>query len=248
MAAALSWERADDPGRSSRPYGYIFTIKSCLFDLARPPLTLPVNASRSYTRRLLLGQGKRFAALNALRFARIFRTSTYVNFHTSRRRRVAGILPSFDAAAWMLGLPQVPRGEPLTASKPVDFVERSLHESRRENSCSPCCSVRASHRAAAQGAPAASQAQQVLATAAAEQKYTFLVFYKDNGPATQAMAQAVKRGVESRGDRATWRTSMSAVLPRSLSSIALAWAGPHADDGGGGAKRSDDQTDPGQYF
>lgn len=55
----------------------------------------------------------------------------------------------------------------------------------------------------AQGAPAASQAQQVLATAAAEQKYTFLVFYKDNSPATQAMAQIVKSGVEARGDRAT---------------------------------------------
>jgi hypothetical protein len=55
----------------------------------------------------------------------------------------------------------------------------------------------------AQGAPAASQAQQVLAAAAAEQKYTFLVFYKDNGPATQAMAQTVKQGVESRGNRAT---------------------------------------------
>ena len=57
--------------------------------------------------------------------------------------------------------------------------------------------------AVAQGAAGASQAQQVLATAAAEEKYTFLVFYKDNGPATQAMAQTVKRGVESRGDRAT---------------------------------------------
>ena len=57
--------------------------------------------------------------------------------------------------------------------------------------------------AAAQGAPGASQAQQVLATAASEDKYTFLVFYKDNGPGTQAMAQTVKRGVESRGDRAT---------------------------------------------
>ena len=43
----------------------------------------------------------------------------------------------------------------------------------------------------------------MLATAAAERKYTFLVFYKDNSPATQAMAQTVKSGVESRGDRAT---------------------------------------------
>jgi len=55
----------------------------------------------------------------------------------------------------------------------------------------------------AQGVPATSEAQQVLATAASKQKYTFLVFYKDNGPATQAMAQTVKRGVESRSGRAT---------------------------------------------
>jgi len=56
--------------------------------------------------------------------------------------------------------------------------------------------------AAAQSAPAIGP-QQVLAAAAAEQKYTFLVFYKDNGQATQAMAQTVKRGVEARSDRAT---------------------------------------------
>lgn len=56
----------------------------------------------------------------------------------------------------------------------------------------------------AQGAPAASQGQQALAAAAAEQRYTFLVFYKDNDPTTRAMAQTVKNGVESRSDRATW--------------------------------------------
>jgi hypothetical protein len=56
--------------------------------------------------------------------------------------------------------------------------------------------------AVAQGAARASQAQQVLDTAAAEEKYAFLVFYKENSPATQAMAQTVKRGVEARGDRA----------------------------------------------
>jgi hypothetical protein len=55
---------------------------------------------------------------------------------------------------------------------------------------------------AAQGAPAASSSQQVLSAASAEKKHTFLVFYKENNPATQAMAQAVKRGVESRGGRA----------------------------------------------
>src|SRR5688572_28868896 len=48
-----------------------------------------------------------------------------------------------------------------------------------------------------------SPGQQLLSTAAAEQKYTFFVFYRDNGPATQAMAQTVKRGIESRSDRAT---------------------------------------------
>jgi hypothetical protein len=56
----------------------------------------------------------------------------------------------------------------------------------------------------AQTALTTSQAQQALAAAAAEQKYTFLVFYKDNDPTTRAMAQTVKSGVESRGDRATW--------------------------------------------
>lgn len=48
-----------------------------------------------------------------------------------------------------------------------------------------------------------SPAQQVINAAAAEQKYTFLVFYRDSGPATQAMAQTIKRGIEARADRAT---------------------------------------------
>lgn len=56
----------------------------------------------------------------------------------------------------------------------------------------------------APGAPAASEAQKALKAAAAEQKYTFLVFYKDKGPALQTMAQTVKRGVDSRSDRATF--------------------------------------------
>src|SRR5262245_16766455 len=47
-----------------------------------------------------------------------------------------------------------------------------------------------------------SPGQQVLTTAAAEQKYTFFVFYRDNGPATQTMAQTVKRGIDARSDRA----------------------------------------------
>lgn len=57
--------------------------------------------------------------------------------------------------------------------------------------------------AAAQPARSTNEAQQVLATAASEEKYAFLVFYKDNGPATRAMVQAVKNGVASRADRAT---------------------------------------------
>lgn len=57
---------------------------------------------------------------------------------------------------------------------------------------------------AAKAQPAGpSQAQQVLESAADAQKYTFIVFYKDNGPATGAMAQAVKRAVEMRANRAT---------------------------------------------
>jgi hypothetical protein len=57
--------------------------------------------------------------------------------------------------------------------------------------------------ALAQGNLAASKGQQALDAAAAGQKYTFLVFYRDNGQATQAMAQTVNRGVASRSDRAT---------------------------------------------
>jgi hypothetical protein len=52
--------------------------------------------------------------------------------------------------------------------------------------------------------PVASQAQLALDKAAAEQKHTFLVFFKDTGPATQAMASAVKRGVDARAGKATF--------------------------------------------
>jgi hypothetical protein len=54
----------------------------------------------------------------------------------------------------------------------------------------------------APGVPAASVGQQAMATAAAQQKYTFLVFFKDNGPPTQAMIQMVQRGVQARTGRA----------------------------------------------
>lgn len=57
--------------------------------------------------------------------------------------------------------------------------------------------------ATAQGPAGGSQAQAAIDSAAAAKKYTFLVFFKDNSPATQAMAQTVKQGVEARSDRAT---------------------------------------------
>lgn len=46
-------------------------------------------------------------------------------------------------------------------------------------------------------------ARQVLTSASLDQKYTFIVFRRDNGPATQAMTQVAKRGVDSRAERAT---------------------------------------------
>jgi hypothetical protein len=46
-------------------------------------------------------------------------------------------------------------------------------------------------------------AQQVLTAASQDEKYTFIVFRRDNGPATQSMVQVTKRGVDSRADRAT---------------------------------------------
>ena len=46
-------------------------------------------------------------------------------------------------------------------------------------------------------------AQQVLANASAEYKYTFLLFYKGNNAATQAMLQTLKSGLASRSEQAT---------------------------------------------
>lgn len=48
----------------------------------------------------------------------------------------------------------------------------------------------------------ASNAQQALEQAASQQKYAFIVFYKDDGPATRAVAQVVADGVSKRQDRA----------------------------------------------
>jgi hypothetical protein len=47
----------------------------------------------------------------------------------------------------------------------------------------------------------AGPAQQVLAQAARDQKYTFLLFYRDDNAATRAMAQALRSGAAKRGDR-----------------------------------------------
>ena len=57
--------------------------------------------------------------------------------------------------------------------------------------------------ALAQTASAQSDAQQVLAVAAAEQKYTFLLFYKSNSAATQTMLRTLKRGLAARAAEAT---------------------------------------------
>ncbi len=46
-------------------------------------------------------------------------------------------------------------------------------------------------------------AQQTLAQASAVQKYTFLLFYKTNNAATQAMLQTLKRGLANRSNEAT---------------------------------------------
>lgn len=56
--------------------------------------------------------------------------------------------------------------------------------------------------ALAQGT-AAGPAQQILSAAAGAQKYTFVVFFKDNSSATQAMIRTVQQGVQSRGGRAS---------------------------------------------
>ncbi|MEI8381696.1 MAG: hypothetical protein WCJ09_16325 [Planctomycetota bacterium] len=51
--------------------------------------------------------------------------------------------------------------------------------------------------------PTASPAEAALEKAAAEGKYTFLLFYKTNDAATQAMTAALKEGLSTRGETAT---------------------------------------------
>lgn len=47
-----------------------------------------------------------------------------------------------------------------------------------------------------------SPGQQQLAAIAGSQKYAFVVFYRDNDPASQAMANVVKSGTDARSERA----------------------------------------------
>jgi hypothetical protein len=60
--------------------------------------------------------------------------------------------------------------------------------------------------AVAGSAPAqttSNDAQQTLARASGEHKYTFILFHKGNNAATQAMHQTLERGLADRGDEAT---------------------------------------------
>ena len=55
----------------------------------------------------------------------------------------------------------------------------------------------------AQTSPApASKTQQLLAQAAREQKFTFIMFYKQNDANAQSVAKILSEGVAKRGDRA----------------------------------------------
>lgn len=51
---------------------------------------------------------------------------------------------------------------------------------------------------------AAGPAQAVLDQAASQKKYTFVLFYRENDPATQTVAQTLKDGVAARSDKATF--------------------------------------------
>ncbi|MGD9722647.1 MAG: hypothetical protein AB7O59_15045 [Pirellulales bacterium] len=51
--------------------------------------------------------------------------------------------------------------------------------------------------------PSASSAQQVLDKSAEQQKYTFLLFYREDNQATRVMAQTLKSGIAKRADRAS---------------------------------------------
>ncbi len=53
-------------------------------------------------------------------------------------------------------------------------------------------------QAMAQSNASGHDARAVLATAAGDQKYAFLLFYKDNGPSTQAMARTLKQTLAAR--------------------------------------------------
>jgi hypothetical protein len=57
--------------------------------------------------------------------------------------------------------------------------------------------------AVAQNGPAARDVQQVLADAATAQQYTFILFYRDNGAATQTMLTTLKQELASRNGDTT---------------------------------------------
>ncbi len=57
--------------------------------------------------------------------------------------------------------------------------------------------------AQAQDASPARDVQQVLTSAAADGRFTFILFYRDNGPATQAMLATLQQALTDRDDEAT---------------------------------------------
>lgn len=69
-------------------------------------------------------------------------------------------------------------------------------------SASLCSTLNAQQVATAQ--PAASSAEAALSKSATEGKYTFLIFYKTNDAATQAMTAVLKEGLSTRGEIATY--------------------------------------------
>jgi hypothetical protein len=65
------------------------------------------------------------------------------------------------------------------------------------------CALAALSPAAAETAPTRLDATQVLRAAADNDAYTFLLFYRDRGPATQTMRRTLERGLAPLGERAT---------------------------------------------
>lgn len=70
----------------------------------------------------------------------------------------------------------------------------------------PVCFIAVTAFAIVSGAETvpASKAQQVLDRAAQDQKFTFILFYKEADAATKSVAQIIRDGVAKRKDQATW--------------------------------------------